>query len=180
MTTSSESNMESNMSFLNRYIKNLAKKCLKSNDKISDKSQQMKTCKQHDENCYCELFSFLKNDQKKRLSQKILTIREKSIQLQHIFDAIVERDDVQLKRLLLGNSWYDINSWNEDGITALHFACIVGSEQCVITLLENGACKFMEDIRGRSPLHYAKLMERENCKIILERAEQLKLSASHP
>ena len=162
------------MSFLNRHIKDLAKKYVKNNDKNSDKPQHIKTCRQYNENCHCELFSFLQNYQKERLSQKVRTISEMCIQLQLIFDAIVERDNAQLKRRLLDNSWYDVNSWNEDGITALHFACIIGDEQCVITLLENGACKLTEDIRGRTPLYYAKLMEHENCKIILERAEQLK------
>ena len=162
------------MSVFSRALENLAKRYVKNDDKKPDKPQHIQTCRQYNENCHCELFSFLQNYQEERLSQKVLTISQKCMQLQLIFDAILEKDNAQLKYLLLDNSWYDINSWNEDGITALHFACIIGCGQCVIILLEHGACKCIKDIRERTPLHYAELMEHENCKIILERAEQLK------
>ena len=160
------------MSLIKRKMKDLAKRYVKSSDNKCNKFQRIKTCREGSENCLCECISFLQNFYKRKCHQQVLTIKEKSIQLEHIFDAILEKDSIELKYILLQNSWYDINSLNEDGITTLHFASIVGDEQCILILLEYGACKYNEDIRGRTALHYAKLMEHENCQYILQRRKQ--------
>ena len=157
------------MSFIKRKIKDLAKQCVKSNSNKSNKIQRIKTCREGSKNCLCECISFLHNYHKRKCHQQVLTIKEKSIQLEHIFDAILEKNSMELKYVLLQNSWYDINSLNEDGITTLHIASIVGDEQCILTLLEYGACKYNADIRGKTALHYAKLMEHETCQYILQR-----------
>ena len=160
------------MSFIKRKIKDLAKRYVRSNNNKYNKLQRIKTCRKGSKNCLCECISFLQNHHKRKCHQQVLTIKEKSIQLGHMFDAILEKNSIELKYILLQNSWYDINSLNEDGITTLHFASIVGDEQCILTLLEYGACKYNEDIRGRTALHYAILMEHENCQDILQRRKQ--------
>ena len=52
-----------------------------------------------------------------------------------------------------------LNVLNEDGISPLHFAAIVGSPDCIKVLLEYGACRNMFDVRGQTPVYYAEMME---------------------
>lgn len=75
-----------------------------------------------------------------------------------IFSAIYYRDKTLLKELLCSHS-IDVNNLNEDGISAMHFAAIVGSVQCMQVLLEHGAFLESVDLRGQTPMHYAFIME---------------------
>lgn len=75
-----------------------------------------------------------------------------------IFSAIYYRDKTLLKELLCSHS-IDVNSLNEDGISAMHFAAIVESVQCMQVLLEYGAFLESVDLRGQTPMHYALVME---------------------
>ena len=75
-----------------------------------------------------------------------------------IFSAIYYRDKTLLKELLCSHS-IDVNSLNEDGISAMHFAAIVESVQCMQVLLEYGAFLESVDLRGQTPMHYALIME---------------------
>lgn len=71
----------------------------------------------------------------------------------------IQYKNVQLLEEVLERSLLDVNQHNEDGITATHFAAIVGSTDCISVLQQYGCCVNVLDIRGQTPLYYAKMME---------------------
>ena len=79
--------------------------------------------------------------------------------LQLMFYAVQYNDTTLLKNILRQSS-KDINTLNEDGISALHFAAMVGNHDCIRLLHDYGACLNLMDVRGQLPLHYALMMDK--------------------
>ena len=77
-----------------------------------------------------------------------------------IFFAIHSNNPELLDNILRASN-IDVNELNEDGVSALHFASIVGCIRCLKILVQFGGCLKNEDIRGRAPLDYAASMDRK-------------------
>lgn len=79
---------------------------------------------------------------------------------QVLFEAIQYKDTTLLDNVFDSYPNLDINTFNEDGIAAIHFAAMVGSTQCISLMVENGADINLRDIRGNPPIHYAISMKK--------------------
>lgn len=73
-----------------------------------------------------------------------------------------------------GRMAVDINARNDEGCTALHFACSWGYEGIVHMLIEQGADVNLQDNGGWTPLHYACLEGRKRVvQMLLEATPSL-------
>ena len=90
-------------------------------------------------------------------NQKNCTIyydeQDKCYILKLIFFAI-QYDNTDLLLQICAQSQMNLNVLNVDGVSALHFAVIVGSHKCMEILKQHGACLNFKDIRGQIPMHY--------------------------
>jgi len=82
--------------------------------------------------------------------------------------AAVSSSDVDaVKELVAAGA--DVNEKDEDGRSALHFACGYGEIECARILLEAGATVDILDATKNTPLHYAAgYGEKESCELLLE------------
>ena len=91
-----------------------------------------------------------------KVMESDLSTKERNLTM--IFYAIQNNDTELLKNVLL--RFNHVNELNEDGISAIHFASIVGRTTCVKMLVENGANVHNTDERGRTALQYAITMNK--------------------
>ena len=81
-----------------------------------------------------------------------------------LFDAIVNGDDVFVKRYCNGN--VDINIRGKKGKSPLHFAAMYGRMEITKILLASGAFVDLEDENGNTPLSDAVFNSKGNTEII--------------
>jgi len=77
-----------------------------------------------------------------------------------LFESIQYADIPMLHNVMESYSNLNIDTLNEDGIAAIHFAAMAGSTRCIEPLMKYGANINLEDIRGNPPLHYAFSMQK--------------------
>ena len=59
--------------------------------------------------------------------------------------------------------WRKVNSTDQRGRTALHYAAFLGNQPILELLLANGAEVFIQDRTGKTSLHYAAYNDSDEC-----------------
>ena len=85
----------------------------------------------------------------------------------------VQRGDVHRCRVLLDEARLGVDEADEDGHTALHWACDAGHMEVARCLLEHGAQVRMRCHDGREPLDFA--VDAEVRKLLLAEVEKLRM-----
>jgi ankyrin repeat protein len=72
---------------------------------------------------------------------------------------------------LLGNLGVDINRQDDSGMTALHWASALADQPDIVRCLAGlGADLHLRNMRGRTPLDYARVLGRNNTRDFLIKA----------
>jgi len=90
-------------------------------------------------------------------NQKSCTIRYDEKDEEYILNLIffaIQYKNTELLLQICEQSQINLNVLNKDGISALHFAAIVCSTECMEILKQHGACYNLRDIRGQIAMHY--------------------------
>ena len=80
----------------------------------------------------------------------------------------VQYKNTELLKEILKRIDIDVNQLNEDGISVLHFAAIVGGEDCIKMLRQYGGCVNTLDVRGQTPIYYAQMMNNREAAQVLK------------
>lgn len=80
------------------------------------------------------------------------------------FNACVDKDISEIERFI---ETIDVNDREDDGITFLHTAIMVGCEEAVKLILRKGMDPNSTEDGGFTPLHYAAMKGHENCLYFL-------------
>lgn len=133
---------------------------------LSRSSSDIRTvsCSQQPKSSCCCAESMSKKDSRKKYVKK----DEETILDLLIF--AIHFNDSELVARLCEKFRMNLNISNEDGISPLHFAAIVGSNECIEILREYGACSNLLDVRGQKPIYYATLMDNNDTVLSLKKS----------
>ena len=129
----------------------------------------MKTCPSNSSTpCSCNK-KLNKRSKKNKQQQFELTLlsKEQKYVLSLMFYAIQYKNSELLEEIL-SSTEMDTNLLNEDGISASHFAAIVGCTHSLRILRKYGSCLNIHDIRGQTPIYYARMMEKHEAVTALK------------